>query len=290
MASPAADTRAGFTLVELLVAIVIGGLVTGSIFQLLGGQGRFVERQSAREEVQQNTRASLDLIGSELRTLPAGDALVRADADSITFRTPRVWGAVCAVTGATTLDVAVPAIAAANYGLTAGTGVVVNVGTSAAPLWTAPVGVTVLGPAASTCNGSALPAGVERRSLTLSAQPSSGATTPAVGHNLYLYDQVTYRTGTSTSVPGLWVQRRLGDGMSAVNQPLAGPVEAGTGLRFAYFTDASSAPLSTPIASAATRQAVSRVQVIVRSISRHEVADGPESKADTVVISLRNRI
>src|SRR5690606_941020 len=96
--------------------------------ELVGGQARFVEMQSAREEVQQNTRAALELIGSELRALPPGGALVRAADDSITLRTARFWGVVCAIGGATSLDIALPALAGASFATNTGTGVVVNLG------------------------------------------------------------------------------------------------------------------------------------------------------------------
>lgn len=273
-----------------MAALVISGIVVGALFQLLAGQGRFVEMQSAREEVQQNTRAALELIGSELRTVASGAALVRATSDSITFRSPRLWGVVCAVTGPTTLDIAVPAIAAMSYSVNNGTGVVVNLGTAAAPLWSTAVGVTGIGSAAGSCNGVALAGGVERRSVTVAATPENGGTTPVIGNNLYLYDQVTYRTGTSSSVPGVWIQRRLGDA-SGGNQPMAGPVEGGgAGLSFAYFSDASAGPLPTPIADPTAREGVSRVMVVVQAISRNSIGNSQQSKADTVVISLRNRL
>jgi prepilin-type N-terminal cleavage/methylation domain-containing protein len=283
--------RNGFTVIELLVALVIGGVVIGSLFQLLGGQGRFVEMQSAREEVQQNTRASLELIGSELRTLPGGDALVEAASDSITIRAPRVWGVVCAVGGATSFDVAFPVIAGANYTTNLGTGMVVNFGTPTAPVWSSAARVTAIGNGATTCDGSALPAEIERRTLTVATTPQNGATTPVSGDVLYLYEQVTYRTGTSAGVPGLWIQRRVGEGIDSSNQPLAGPIESnGNGLRFEYFSGSSSTALSTPITDASTRATVNRVIVVVESVSRNSLADERESKADTVIVPLRNRV
>lgn len=266
-------------------------MVVGSLFQLLAGQGRFVEMQSGREEVQQNTRAALELIGSELRTLPSGDALVRAAADSVTIRAPRTWGVVCAIIDPTSIDIAVPAIDGSSYSVNTGTGVVANLRSAAAPVWTEPVSVTTIGPAATTCNGSTLPANVARRSLTLSATPQNGGTGVSIGNKIYLYDQVTYRTGTSASVPGLWIQRRLGDGAGSSNQPMAGPVQGGgDGLVFSYFSDASATPLPVPIADAATRAEVNRVMVVVEAISRNQSGGTPEVKADTVVISLRNRV
>ncbi len=288
---PPVNNRGGFTVIELLVALVLGGVVVGSIFQLLSGQGRFVEMQSAREEVQQNTRASLELIGSELRTVPAGDALVQAARDSITIRAPRIWGVVCAVGGPTSFDVAFPVIAGANYGTNLGTGMVVNFGTPAVPIWSSAATITAIGNASSTCGGNALPAGIERRTLTVATTPQNGGSTPVNGNVLYLYEQVTYRTGTSSAVPGLWIQRRVGDGLGSSNQPLAGPVEDnGNGLRFEYFAGSTNVPLTTPILDAPTRASVNRVIVVVESVSRNSLSGERESKADTVIVPLRNRV
>ena len=100
---------------------------------------------------------------------------------------------------------------------------------------------------------------------------------------------MTYTSETSGSVPGLWVHRQLGAG--GTKQPLAGPIQSGTaGLSFAYFNDASTAPIATPIANAATRAEVTRVRVVVQAISRGSQQGNQTSMADTVVISLRNRL
>jgi len=275
----------------MLVALTIGGLVVSSIFQLISGQGRFVELQSAREEVQQNTRASLELISSELRTMPAGASLVMASSDSLTIRAARIWGVVCEVVSATSLDIAVPILDGASYATNLGTGAVVNLGTSMAPLWSSAVAVTAIADGVSNCSGAALPAGAQARRLTLSATPSNGSETPALGDGLYIYDQVTYRTGTSTGVPGLWIQRRVGEGVGATNQPMAGPIDDETGgLRFSYFAGSSSTPLTLPITDATIRSTVNRIVVVVESVSRNSFGDDRESKTDTVIVPLRNRI
>ncbi|MBD0320507.1 MAG: prepilin-type N-terminal cleavage/methylation domain-containing protein, partial [Gemmatimonadetes bacterium] len=90
-----ANRRAGFTLVELLVAVVLTGLLATILFQMIRGQTTFTQMQSAREEVDQNTRGALELITSELRAVPSA-GIVTASADRITFRLPRVWGILCA--------------------------------------------------------------------------------------------------------------------------------------------------------------------------------------------------
>jgi prepilin-type N-terminal cleavage/methylation domain-containing protein len=290
MARPAPET-AGFTLVELMVALVVGGVLAGVIFQLLGGQVRFVEMQSAREEVQQNARAAVELIGSELRTVPPGDGLEMAHGDSATLRVPRVWGVVCG-SASGSLTVAVPRLVGVGYGVNAATHVAVDVrGGGASADWSNAVRVTAVGAAGAPC-GDALGATAESRTLTLTGTPTSPTTnrTPSPGDVVYLFDRVTYRVGTSTTAEGTWVQRRIGGG---ANQPMAGPIvgseSAGSsGLRFHYFANASATPLSAPL-SAAQRQSVNRVSMIVRTRSRAGAPGAEQVQEDTVVISLRNR-
>lgn len=285
------DRRAGFTLIELLVALAIGGLMVGSILQILTGQARFVELQSGREEAQQNTRAALELIGSELRGIPGGDALVRTARDSITFHSPRFWGVVCAASGDRSLDVALPTIPEVSYATNLGTGVVVNVGTPAAPEWTGAVAVAGVGGPAQDCDGSLLESGTERRTLTLGAVPRAGTSAPSRGDIAYIYDRVTYRTGSSAGLPGVWILRRIGDGPGTSNQPFAGPVDAeGGGLRFEFFSGESRTPLTTPVSDAAARASIDRISVIVSSVSRLSRSDLVQFRTDTVLIPLRNRI
>jgi len=286
-ARPAADS-AGFTLIELVVAMVLGAVVVTIVFQLINAQGRFVELQSAREEVQQNNRAAIELIGSELRALPPGEGLVRASADSITLRSTRIWGVVCAV-GPNSIDVVFPTIAGASYPVNSGTGAVVNVGTREVPMWSSPVAVTAVGAAAPTCAGAPVPVGAERRTVSVAVMPANGAGTPVAGDAMYLFDLVTYRTGTSSGVPGRWIQRRVGDAGSSSNQPMAGPIDDAAGLRFRYFVGASTTSVAGAVLDAPTRNGVTRVMLIVDAVSRRSFATGRVQHVDTLLVSLRNR-
>lgn len=283
--------RSGFTLVELVMAIVLGALVAGTLYRALVAQARFFAAQSAREEVQQNTRAALELIGSELRTMPGGDALVRAAADSITLRAARTWGVVCAAGGGTSLSIAHPAGAGAGGAVNTGTGLAVNFGSAGEPSWSDGVRVTAVSGPSSTCGGEGMGEQIEVRTYTLGAVPRRGTVTPSPGNVVYVYDQVTYRTGASAGVPGVWIQRRIGDGGASSNQPMAGPVtEEGAGLHFQYFAAGSDVPLTTPISDAAVRGEVKRVMVVVESVSSGRAGGAPATKADTIVIPLRNRV
>jgi hypothetical protein len=271
------------------VGLVLGALVVSVLFQFIAGNGRFVDRQSAREEVQQNTRAALELIGSELRTVPGGEGIVRAARDSLTIRVPRVWGVVCAIAAENALDLAVAELPGVSYTTNLGSGVAVNLGGVTAPIWSSAMPVSGVSAADPNCNGVPLAGGLERRRLTVASLPQSALATLTIGNVAVLYDQVTYRTGTSAAVPGRWIQRRLGDQPGSSNQPMAGPVSETDGLSFQFFGTAEM-PLATPVASAGGRASITRVRVVVESVGRHGRSGQRETKADTILVPLRNRI
>lgn len=280
---PVAD-RAGFTLIELLVAMVVSGLLVGVIFQLMQGQARYVGTQSSLEEVQQNARAAVELIGSELRSIPPGPGVVTAQEQALTIRVPRVWGVVCATAGST-VWLRVPDMADVSYTPTAATGFTGDTGTGADP-WTGAVTVNAVSVDAAGCPAAG---GTLVRRLDLAGTPQTSANAPlAAGNRAYLYDQVSYSIGTSAGVDGSWI-RREGDGSGA--QPFAGPVLSGgaaseQGLRFRYF--AGDAELLPPLA-ASSLPTVSRVEVVVRTISRGPEGTQRQVEHDSILISLRNR-
>ncbi|HET7321226.1 MAG TPA: type II secretion system protein, partial [Longimicrobiaceae bacterium] len=201
--------RRGFTLVELLVALVISGILAAIILQLLQGQTRFTRVQSAREEVQQNARAVVELLAGELRGVPGGDALVQATADSVTARVPRVWGVVCTTPATSSRLQVVLASDGADLTPTDSTGLVVELRGGGTPQWSNDVRVTSVGAPISTCAGEALPAGAVMREIDFAGSLApSPMPNPTAGDPVYVYDPVTYRVGHSDGVEGLWVQRR----------------------------------------------------------------------------------
>ncbi|HEX6105720.1 MAG TPA: type II secretion system protein, partial [Gemmatimonadales bacterium] len=59
----------GFTLVEILIALVIMGLVTGALFQLLTNTQRLSRAQAEQVDLQANVRAGSLVVPNELREL-----------------------------------------------------------------------------------------------------------------------------------------------------------------------------------------------------------------------------
>ncbi|MGH7607772.1 MAG: prepilin-type N-terminal cleavage/methylation domain-containing protein [Gemmatimonadales bacterium] len=91
-------TRRGFTLVELLVALVLLGIVTAGIYRVLVNNQRMYQAQTQRIDLQQNIRAGATLLPAELRELDAADGDIVAMAPtSLTVRASRQLAFICTV-------------------------------------------------------------------------------------------------------------------------------------------------------------------------------------------------
>ena len=104
--------RRGFTLVEVLLALVILGVVTGAIYRLLNTSQRLSVAQAEQVSVQSNVRTGSLVVPNELRELNtwlAGAAdrndITDADPDGITYRAMRGMGFVCQVPAAGVLRI-----------------------------------------------------------------------------------------------------------------------------------------------------------------------------------------
>lgn len=281
-------SEAGFTLIELLVSLVISGLLAVVIFQLIEGQGRFTSMQSAREEVQQNSRASLELIASELRAVPPG-GITEATDTTIGFRLPRVWGVVCEdlAAGAVSAWIATPPATfpdpfPENVKLQQGTewGIALE-GATAGTYETATISAVTTG-----TNSCAAALGLDATDLAEYRQIAMGSLSGpvTVGSRVFLYQQVRYDRAYS-SYPGLWIRRNsVGSGGGA--QPMAGPVVEGAddtrGFLLTYFGNTGILPL--PLADPAD---VRRVQVKVSMESRNKKL--AQKDTDSLVIHLRSQ-
>jgi hypothetical protein len=88
--------------VELLVAVVLGALILGSIYQVLVTNQRISAVQREQVLGQQTVRAGLDVLARELRELSAGAGdLVAMEADRVEFRASRAFGLACEVVNST---------------------------------------------------------------------------------------------------------------------------------------------------------------------------------------------
>lgn len=88
--------RAGFTLIELMVGIVLSTAVLGAVYSLLTNNQRFYRAQSQIVDVQQNIRAVGQILPSELRELAASDGdIIEMSDTALTIKAMRGFGLTC---------------------------------------------------------------------------------------------------------------------------------------------------------------------------------------------------
>lgn len=223
--------RRGFTLVELLVAMAVGGLLGVALTRLLVSDSKFVERQEAMLAARQTARIGLNWTAVELRMVGNGGLAV-ASPDSVTVRIPYAFGITCDRFGSNHLVALTPSDSITYAGAVAeglawrrSDGIFVPV-----------TGVAVsssanLAPCAN--NGVAVAPG--GRLVAVSGVPGGGPWRPPPGSIAYLYHTVTYKFAASVDLPGrlaLW--RRAGNGQY---EELAAPFDLSSG--FAFLTTSS---------------------------------------------------
>jgi prepilin-type N-terminal cleavage/methylation domain-containing protein len=293
-----ARARAGFTLLELLVALTISGILVGAIFQLLQGNSQFVRLQSAREEVQQNGRAALSVIASDLRSVTSG-GIVSMSPTSVRIYAPRGWGILCDTIDAmsSTAWAIFPASTLPSDDVWSKQGWGIGVEQTGHPAVNSGSWRFVSQVARQTsgdpCNG------VQTTNTTSYVRygfihpggtsfVTAGSVLP--GTPVMLFEEVQYDVATSASgnVPGYWIRRMAGYGADGQPnmQPMAGPVPSESALHFDYFQADGVTPASTP---AQVRSIAIRVITRSRSESMQAGAMSP-SQVDTTstVVSLRN--
>lgn len=302
-AEPSRARARGFTLVELLVGLVIGAILITVILRMVTGQTRFALVQGAREEVQQNARGALEIVGSELRTAVAA-GLVRADDREIVLMLPRLWGVACGSPAGSTDIVAVfPAAPGLTIPTGAGRGLLVQTDDLEWHGWTtnlnsnqraaiSAVAAFALGdPPAAPCNQTT-PAG-QVAAFRFSG-PNNAILNVEPGAIVVVYELVRYDLAENAA--GEWWLRRSNgwtqggglNGFSTTMQPLAGPVDRDA-VRFRYFSGNPSAEIGAPGIDQALLSSVRMVQFTVRTLSRSKL-DGTlqEQEEGEVTVQLRN--
>ena len=193
--------RPGFSLAELMVALVLTAIIGTALARLIIYQSRFVALQDGMMRARSGARAALNVMSAELRAITDG-GLVAASTDSITLRVPYAFGVACQQTSGRT-NVALLPGDSALYGAaipggyawrdTTGAFAFVDGATVSAGICAPPApAITVVGTT-----------GWPARSVAAS---NSNPNTP-VGAIVYLYQRIRYAFAPSASIPGrraLW--------------------------------------------------------------------------------------
>src|SRR5207244_2923124 len=90
-------TRRGFSLIELMIALVLLGLVSAAVYKVLVNNQRLYLAQTQTIDLQQNIRAAAAILPAEFRELDAADGDITAmGPDSIRMRAMRQLSFLCA--------------------------------------------------------------------------------------------------------------------------------------------------------------------------------------------------
>lgn len=224
----------GFTLIELMIALVVALTITAGIYKLLSGTQRLSRAQAERVDLQSNVRTAALFVPNELRELNSvvGGAVMQNDiidpqATSIRYRAMRGLGFVCQ---SSTTEIR---LRASTYtGTRAPQGpprdaayVLVQNSKSTLDVWL-PVSYTALS-TANTC-----PDGSPAYTLTV---PSM--TAPSTGTPLRIYEVMDLTTYVSAGKT--WLGTKSFSANEPALQPILGPLRATngavSGLEFKYY-------------------------------------------------------
>lgn len=258
----------GFTLIEMLVAVVLTGIVGGSIFQLLNINQRVYREQAQRVEMNANVRAAISIIQSELRELNAGDSLgsdiVSLSSTQITYKAMRNLYFLCddPDVGANRVSVS----PTPWYGLrgpsTTTDSVLIyadnDTTTRTDDRW-------IHANLQSTASGTRCPGSSSSFDMTLSGVSAPGLAAVWSGAPLRTFEVVQmllYASGDAS-----WLGTRLYSGGSWGSiEPILGPLKSSTGIQFTYYT-ASGATTTTPAN-------VARIKIVVNGQTAQKVRRG----------------
>ena len=301
--APRRPVRAGFTLPELLIVVVVFGVIAGALVTTIARQQRFYGATQQIVTMRGSMRDAVNLLPADLRGLSrsGGDIYAMTDS-SIDFRLPTGTSVLCTINAARTMVTVPPAQLASQSGITSW-------------LATPRVGDSLFVYDEGATSGSN---DDSWRLVALTATPSAGscptttgftanATEAAAGVSLLLSAPLpaTVRAGASIRffhrahyslyrVPsGNWYVGfyECVGGACPTIQAVSGPYlpyasSGGGGLRFTYFDSTGTAT--------ANRALVSRIEVTTRAQTAHPVAvtgTQREHYADSlsVTVGLRNR-
>ena len=96
-----AESAAGFALIELMIAVVVGLVILTGIYQMMISQNRLYGVQRAENEVRETLRSSLSLLAWQIREIGPGEGdLYAIAANSITLRSIEGSAVVCSTQSA----------------------------------------------------------------------------------------------------------------------------------------------------------------------------------------------
>ena len=282
--------RRGFSLAEILVALVILGIVGAAMTRVLVNQNRYFDKQTNMRVARSIARNSMNILLADLRMVQdsGGVDSVSSDFKAMRVLVPYRFGLVCYASGSNTTVSMLPVDSATGamsrykgfaYRNTAGRYTYVyptNPTSGDAPQPAAtPANCTGNGAGQAQINTVSL-SGRTGNIYDLKSPGPSGATPPAP---MFFFQRVTYVFKTSSAYPtklGLW---RIVDGDSAAEELMA-PFDTSAGFRY-YLQGTEGAETTVPALAN-----IRGVDVLLYSVSPRGTSNQINSSPSKMVTSV----
>lgn len=275
MSRHASRARRAFTLVEILVAVAILGIIGAGLVRLIISQSRFTERQMAKRTARMVSRNAMNILLTDLRMVQDSGGLLAAASDSVTVRVPVAFGLYCGGTGVITLSLLPVDSAMTALGFYNGWAIRDSVKESYrySPANTVvPFANVTTAPNATACTDNGISQvtylGRTGRIITLTDQMSGSPITP--GWPVFIYQLITYRFEASSAFPGrvgLWRKVKNGNANDAwKTDEIIAPFDASAGFRY-YVLNGDTAQTDPPPQNDDGRNSVRGIQLYLAGSS-----------------------
>lgn len=221
--------RRGVTLVELLIAMVVVSVLAAAMTKLMVANSRAAEVVAAERDARGVSRASINLLESELRMVDPRGIVTPTDSARLTVNEPYAWGLVCGTSGGSTVIATLPSFEfPANYETPGHAGWAWRDNTTSQYVYE--TGTMIASGTASVCTTTKISNFIGNGGYVI-AVPAS-ASTVAPGTVAFLYRRIQYSLASSTTYPGrIGLFRKAG--ANGTPEELAAPFSSGS--RFRYY-------------------------------------------------------
>jgi len=220
-------TRAGLSIAELLIGMVILAIVGMGLTRIMVTQARYFDHQKKSNAARNVSRGPLNRVVSDLRMVEAIGGVTAATSTAITVRVPFAIGVVCVSNGSGTHISLLPVDSAmfagpgfSGYAWRNGAGKYGYVSTTTVP----PAGTL------SLCNTAGITTLTSDLAKVVLISPKL-TDTASVGTPVFLYRNITYEFKNSTMLPGtIGLYRTVVTGNTT--EELSAPYASGAKFRF----------------------------------------------------------
>ncbi len=283
--------RRGFTLVEVMIALVLSAVIGAAVTSVFVSQSRFYDTQEKVTAARAVSRAATNMLLTELRAVEAEHGVIAAGPDSLVLRVPYGLGVVCG-TNLTQVHVSLLPVDSALFQQAEFAGYLWRDTTSmqynrvdgiTVTIDNSPSGATTCGTGANQIR--VLNTAGQRGRVVAVSRPLVGPA-PDQSSAVLLYQRVVYRFQNSLMVPGTRGLFRQVTGSANGREELAAPFDDSA--RFRFFELDNTTAQNAPPADLADLRGV---ELVLTGLSMRPDGSGQLDHATpmTTAVFFRNR-